>query len=202
PERRSAVNIVPGLVGVILTMTMVLFTAVAIVRERERGNLELLINTPVKTTELMLGKILPYIFIGLVQLVIILGMGRALFAVPVRGSELQLFVAAMTFIAANLALGLLISTSAKTQFQAMQMTFFIFLPSILLSGFMFPFDGMPSIAQNIAEILPLTHFNRLIRGIILRGADIMTMWEELAALLAFMLVAMVLTIMRFNKRLD
>ncbi len=202
PERRSAVNIVPGLVGVILTMTMVLFTAVAIVREKERGNLELLINTPVKTTELMLGKILPYIVIGLIQLVIILSMGRALFAVPIRGSEMQLFIAAMTFIAANLALGLLISTSAKTQFQAMQMTFFVFLPSILLSGFMFPFDGMPQIAQNIAEVLPLTHFNRLIRGIILRGADIMTMWRDLAALGAFMLVAMVITIKRFSKRLD
>ncbi len=164
PERRSAVNIVPGLVGVILTMTMVLFTAVAIVRERERGNLELLINTPVKTTELMLGKIAPYVIIGLLQVVIILGLGWLLFQVPLRGDKLDVLWASLIFIATNLSLGLFISTSATTQFQAMQMAFFIFLPSILLSGFMFPFDGMPVIARNLAEILPLTHFNRLIRG--------------------------------------
>ncbi|MCI5105506.1 MAG: ABC transporter permease, partial [Pseudomonadales bacterium] len=202
PERRSAVNIVPGLVGVILTMTMVLFTAVAIVREKERGNLELLINTPVHSTELMLGKIIPYILIGLIQLVLILALGRLFFEVPIRGSEWHVLLAALVFIATNLSLGLLISTSAATQFQAMQMTFFFFLPSILLSGFMFPFDGMPVLAQNIAEVLPLTHFNRLIRGIVLRGADIFTMWDELLALAAFMAVTMGLAIMRFNKRLD
>lgn len=202
PERRSAVNIVPGLVGVILTMTMVLFTAVAIVREKERGNLELLINTPVHSTELMLGKIFPYIIIGLIQLTLILALGRLLFEVPIRGSYLHVLLAALVFIATNLSLGLLISTSATTQFQAMQLTFFFFLPSILLSGFMFPFDGMPVIAQLIAEVLPLTHFNRLIRGIVLRGADIQSMWEEVAALGLFMLVAMTLAIARFNKRLD
>jgi ABC-2 type transport system permease protein len=202
PERRSAVNIVPGLVGVILTMTMVLFTAVAIVREKERGNMELLINTPVKTLELMLGKIVPYIVIGLIQLVIIFVLGWYFFQVPIRGSQLHVFMAALVFIATNLALGLLISTSAKTQFQAMQMTFFFFLPSILLSGFMFPFDGMPALAQNIAEVLPLTHFNRLIRGIVLRGADIVSMWEELVALGIFMTVALTLAIARFSKRLD
>lgn len=202
PERRSAVNIVPGLVGVILTMTMVLFTAVAIVREKERGNLELLINTPVHSTELMLGKIIPYILIGLIQLLLILSLGRLFFDVPIRGSEWHVLLAALAFIATNLSLGLLISTSAVTQFQAMQMTFFFFLPSILLSGFMFPFDGMPLLAQRIAEILPLTHFNRLIRGIVLRGADIMSMWHELLALGLFMAVAMSLSIARFNKRLD
>lgn len=202
PERRSPVNIVPGLVGVILTMTMVLFTAVAIVREKERGNMELLINTPIKTTELMLGKIVPYIVIGLLQLIIILSMGWYFFDVPVRGDRLDLLLASLVFIATNLSLGLLISTLAQTQFQAMQMTFFFFLPSILLSGFMFPFDGMPAVAQGIAELLPLTHFNRLIRGIVLRGADIMSMWEELAALLVFMLVALTLAIARFSKRLD
>lgn len=202
PERRSAVNIVPGLVGVILTMTMVLFTAVAIVREKERGNLELLINTPVHTTELMLGKIFPYILIGLIQLVLILALGWYFFEVPVRGSYLHVFMAAIVFIATNLSLGLLISTSAETQFQAMQMTFFFFLPSILLSGFMFPFDGMPTLAQYIAEVLPLTHFNRLIRGIVLRGADIMVMWEELVALALFMAIAMTLAVLRFSKRLD
>ncbi|MEX2469760.1 MAG: ABC transporter permease, partial [Pseudohongiellaceae bacterium] len=200
PERRSAVFIVPGLVGVILTMTMVLFTAVAIVREKERGNLELLINTPVRTTELMLGKICPYILIGLVQLVLILALGWYFFQVPIRGSYLDVLAASLLFIATNLSLGLLISTSAQTQFQAMQMTFFFFLPSILLSGFMFPFDGMPPLARHIAEVLPLTHFNRLIRGIVLRGADIMTLWEELAALATFMAVAMTLAIVRFSKR--
>ncbi|MDH3955031.1 MAG: ABC transporter permease, partial [Gammaproteobacteria bacterium] len=134
PERRTPVNIVPGLMGVILTMTMILFTAVAIVRERERGNLELLINTPVSSAELMIGKVVPYILIGMLQLALILAVGRLLFDVPVRGSIVDLYLAAFAFIAANLALGLFISTAARTQFQAMQMTIFIFLPSILLSG--------------------------------------------------------------------
>ncbi len=202
PEQRSAVNIVPGLVGVILTMTMVLFTAVAIVREKERGNLELLINTPVKTFELMLGKIIPYVAIGLLQLVIVFTLGWLFFAVPVRGSLWHVLIASLVFIATNLSLGLLISTTAKTQFQAMQMTFFFFLPSILLSGFMFTFDGMPVIAQRIAEILPLTHFNRLIRGIVLRGAELLSLWTEIVALLAFMAVTLTLAILRFRKRLD
>ncbi len=169
PERRSAVNIVPGLVGVILTLTMVLFTAVAIVRERERGNLEFLITTPVTRSELMLGKVTPYVGIGLLQTTVVLLLGRAAFAVPVRGTLLDLYAAALLLIVANLSLGLLISTRAKSQFQAMQMTFFLFLPSILLSGFMFPFDGMPRPAQWIAEVLPLTHFMRLVRGVMLRG---------------------------------
>lgn len=202
PERRSAVNIVPGLVGVILTMTMVLFTAVAIVREKERGNLELLINTPIKTTELMLGKISPYILVGLIQLVLILSLGWYFFQVPIRGSLVHVLAAALVFIAANLSLGLLVSTLASTQFQAMQMTFFFFLPSILISGFMFPFDGMPAAAQNIAEILPLTHFNRLIRGVVLRGADISSMLDELFALAIFTVATLTLAILRFSKRLD
>lgn len=202
PERRSAVNIVPGLVGVILTMTMVLFTAVAIVREKERGNMELLINTPVKTIELMIGKILPYICIGLLQLIIILSLGWYFFQVPIRGSLLDVLGASLIFIATNLSLGLLISTTAGTQFQAMQMAFFVFLPSILLSGFMFPFDGMPRFAQLIAEVLPLTHFNRLIRGVVLRGAALETMWWDMLALGSFGLVALSLAIARFKKRLD
>lgn len=202
PERRSAVNIVPGLVGVVLTMTMVLFTSVAVVREKERGNLELLINTPVRSTELMLGKIVPYIVIGLIQLALILAVGRAVFAVPIMGSEWQVLMASLVFICANLSLGLLISTVAASQFQAMQMTFFVFLPSILLSGFMFPFEGMPEIAQAIAEVLPLTHFNRLIRGIVLRGADVSMMMQELAALAIFTAVALTLAVLRFSKRLD
>ena len=172
PERRTPVNIVPGLIGVILTMTMILFTAVAIVRERERGNLELLINTPVSSAELMVGKVVPYILIGMIQLALILAVGRLLFDVPVHGSILDLYLAAAVFIAANLSLGLLISTAAKTQFQAMQMMVFILLPSILLSGFMFPFDGMPRFAQLLGELLPNTHFIRLTRGIMLRGSDV------------------------------
>ena len=202
PERRSAVNIVPGLIGVILTMTMALFTAVAIVREKERGNMEFLINTPVKPVELMLGKILPYVAIGFIQVSLILLLGWFLFSVPIQGKLSDVYLAALVFIAANLALGLLISTSAQTQFQAMQMTFFFFLPSILLSGFMFPFDGMPKAAQYIAEILPLTHFNRIIRNIMLRGSEIDFLSTDMLALLTFTFVALTIAILRFNKRLD
>ena len=202
PERRTPVNIVPGLMGVILTMTMILFTAVAIVRERERGNLELLINTPVSSAELMIGKVVPYILIGLIQLALILGVGRLLFDVPVRGSVFDLYVAAAAFIAANLSLGLFISTAARTQFQAMQMTVFILLPSILLSGFMFPFDGMPRFAQWLGELLPNTHFIRLTRGIMLREAGIGDLLSEILFLGGFTLVAMTAAALRFTKRLD
>jgi ABC-2 type transport system permease protein len=202
PERRSQVQIVPGLMGVILTMTMVLFTAVAIVRERERGNLELLINTPVRTPELMVGKILPYMVIGLIQTTLILLVGRLLFDVPVRGSLLDVYVAGFVFVTTSLTLGLLISTFAGTQMQAFQITFFTFLPQILLSGFMFPFDGMPRAAQYIAEVLPLTHFVRIIRGILLRGADLREIRGEIWPLLAFLAVAMAASIARFRKRLD
>jgi ABC-2 type transport system permease protein len=202
PERRSAVFVVPGLIGVILTMTMAMFTAVAIVRERERGNLEMLINTPVSPLELMIGKVLPFVAIGLVQVTLIMLVGMWLFNVPVTGRVLDVYLAALLFIAANLTLGLLISTLAQTQFQAMQMTIFIFLPSILLSGFMFPFDGMPRIAQYIAELLPLTHFVRLIRGIMLRGAELGMMAGELYALAAFLVVTLGIAVLRFSKRLD
>lgn len=202
PEGRSSVQIVPALIGAILTMTMILFTAVAIVRERERGNLEFLITTPVSTLELMLGKLIPYVLIGLVQVSIVLLVGRLLFDVPFRGQVADLYGAALVFIAASLTLGLFISTMAKNQFQAMQMTFFFFLPSILLSGFMFPFDGMPRIAQRIAEVLPLTHFVRLVRGIVLRGADLAQMRGEVWALAAFFVVTLVLAMLRFRKRLD
>jgi ABC-2 type transport system permease protein len=202
PERRSAVNIVPGLIGVILTMTMVLFTGVAIVRERERGNMELLIATPVSRSELMVGKVLPYAVIGLVQTTVVLALGLTLFTVPIRGSVIDVYLAAVLLIFANLTLGLLISTKAKSQFQAMQMTFFVFLPSILLSGFMFPYAGMPRIIQWFAEILPLTHFLRLIRGIMLRGANMFELWPDVLALVAFTTVMMTLAISRFRKRLD
>ncbi len=202
PERRSAVAIVPGLTGVILTMTMVLFTAVAIVRERERGNLELLIATPVATGELMVGKIVPYVIIGLIQLSLVLLVADLLFRVPMTGNLGDVYLAALVFIVANLSLGLAISTFVQTQFQAMQMAFFVFLPSILLSGFMFPFDGMPKAAQAIAEVLPLTHFVRLIRGIMLRGAEIGELSGELIALGIFAAVTMTLAMLRFRKRLD
>jgi ABC-2 type transport system permease protein len=202
PERRSPVNIIPGLMGVILTMTMILFTAVALVRERERGNLELLINTPLSSAELMVGKVIPYIVIGMLQLALILAVGRLLFDVPVRGSIVDLYLAATAFVAANLTLGLLISTAAKTQFQAMQMMVFILLPSILLSGFMFPFDGMPRFAQYIGEALPNTHFIRLTRGIMLREAGLGEMLPDLLYLVGFTLVAMIIAATRFTKRLD
>ncbi len=202
PERRTPVNIVPGLMGVILTMTMILFTAVAIVRERERGNLELLINTPVSSAELMIGKVLPYILIGMIQLALILTLGLLLFDVPVRGSLFHLYVAATLFIAANLSLGLLISTAVRTQFQAMQLTVFILLPSILLSGFMFPFDGMPVAARWLGEILPTTHFIRLTRGIMLREAGIGELLPEVLALAVFTVFAMTAAALRFRKQLD
>jgi len=202
PERRSPVNTVPGLIGVILTMTMILFTAVAIVRERERGNLELLITTPVKTPELMLAKITPYVLIGLAQAGLVLLLGYYLFAVPMRGSLLDTFIVTLVFIVTNLALGLVISTYVSTQFQAMQLAFFVLLPSILLSGFMFPFAGMPHLAQIIAEVLPLTHFIRLIHGVIIRGASLQELMSELAILGVFIVVFMLLAIMRFSKRLD
>lgn len=202
PERRTAVNIIPGLIGIILTLTMMLFTAVAIVREREQGNLELLINTPISTTELMIGKIVPYIVIGLVQLALIIGVGKLLFDVPIRGSVLDLYLAAAVFIAANLALGLFVSTLVRTQFQAMQVTFFVILPSILLSGFMFPFEGMPAAARWIGELFPNTHFIRLTRGIMLRDASLFELQGELFVLAAFAVIAMTLAILRFSRRLD
>lgn len=202
PERRSAVFVIPGLIGIILTLTMMLFTAVSVVREREHGNLELLINTPVSTTQLMVGKVVPYIVIGLVQLALILAVGALLFKVPVRGSIAELYIAAAAFIAANLALGLFVSTIARTQFQAIQVTIFVLLPSILLSGFVFPFDGMPRVIQYLGEILPTTHFIRLTRGIMLRDAALSEISRELVILLVFTLIAMTAAIFRFSKRLD
>ncbi len=202
PERRAAINTVPGLVGVILTMTMVLFTAVALVRERERGNLEMLIATPVSPWELTIGKVLPFVGIGLVQVTLVLLLGSWLFAVPIRGSLGELYIASLVFIVASLALGVFLSTLASSQFQAMQMSFFTFLPQILLSGFMFPYAGMPVAAQWFAEILPLTHFLRLVRGIMLRGAGLAELWGSLAALGVFIVVVLGIAVSRVHKRLD
>lgn len=202
PERRSPVFIIPGLIGIILTLTMMLFTAVAVVREREHGNLELLINTPVSTSQLMIGKVVPYIVIGMVQLALILAVGRIVFDVPVLGSHAELYFAAVFFIAANLALGLFISTVVKSQFQAIQVTIFFLLPSILLSGFVFPFDGMPIVVQYIGELLPTTHFIRITRGIMLKEAALYEMRQELLTLGVFTVVTMAAAVLRFSKRLD
>ena len=202
PERLAPLNTVPGLLGVILTMTMVLFTAVALVRERERGNLELLIATPVSPWELTIGKVLPFVGIGLIQVSVILLVGHWLFAVPVRGSLLELYGASLQVIVASLSLGVLLSTMASSQFQAMQMAFFTFLPQILLSGFMFPFAGMPKAAQWIAEFLPLTHYLRITRGIMLRAAGMGELWNEALWLLVFCAILLALSVSRIQKRLD
>jgi ABC-2 type transport system permease protein len=202
PERRTAVQIVPALCGVILTMTMMVFTSTAIVRERERGNLELLITTPVSTAELMAGKLLPYVGIGLIQTTLILTLGYWLFGVAIQGGLVDLYLGALLFIAASLSMGLLISTVAQTQFQAIQMSLVMMLPSILMSGFMFPFEGMPKAAQWIAQVLPLTHFNEIIRGIVLRGASLADMRSELGKLSVILVVMLTFAMARFHKRLD
>jgi ABC-2 type transport system permease protein len=202
PEQRTAVFIVPGLVGIILTMTMVMLTAMAIARERERGTLEQLIVSPVGRVELIVGKILPYVIIGYLQMTIILVVGATLFRVPLAGSLPLLYALAFVFIAANLALGLLFSTLARTQQQAMQMSFFFLLPNILLSGFMFPFEAMPRPAQLLAEALPLTHFLRIIRGITLKQAGLADLAGELAVMAAILAVLVTLASLRFHKRLD
>ncbi|MGE0623326.1 MAG: ABC transporter permease [Pseudomonadales bacterium] len=202
PERRSPVFIVPGLVGVILNLTMVLFTAVAIVRERERGNMELLIATPIGGLELMIGKIVPYMLIGYLQATIIIVLGVWLFDVPIRGNLGEFYVGIGLFVISTLTLGLVISTIATNQFQAFQLTFMSFLPQMLLSGFMFPFEGMPPPAQWLAELFPLTHFLRIVRGIVLRGADLELLWADVWPLGLFFLVFLMLATVRFNKRLD
>jgi ABC-2 type transport system permease protein len=201
PDLRTAVFIVPGLVGVILTMTMVMLTAMAVVRERERGTLEQLIVSPVKSVELVIGKIAPYIAVGYMQVTLILVAGWLIFGVPLAGSLPLLYALAFVFIAANLALGMMFSTLAKTQQQAMQMSFFFLLPNILLSGFMFPFEAMPRPAQVIGEALPLTHFLRIVRGIALRGAEFSDLRGELFALVIILGVLVAISSLRFRKRL-
>ena len=202
PEAVTQFNIVPGLMGVILTMTMVMMTGLAITRERERGTMENLLATPATALEVMTGKIVPYVAIGLVQVTIILVLARVLFAVPMVGSFVLLFVAVLLFIATNLTLGLTFSSLARNQLQAMQMTFFFFLPSMLLSGFMFPFRGMPGWAQAIGEVLPLTHFLRIVRGILLKGNGLAEVLPEAWPLLVFMLVVLALGLRTFRNTLD
>jgi ABC-2 type transport system permease protein len=202
PENITQYNIVPGLLGVILTMTMILMTGLAMTRERERGTFENLLATPALPIEVMTGKIIPYILIGLVQVSIILGAAAYLFHVPMLGSVPLLFACVLLFIAANLALGITFSSIARNQLQAMQMTFFFFLPSMLLSGFMFPFRGMPEWAQWIGTVLPLTHFLQLVRGIMLKGSEFGTLWPHIWPILLFMTAAIGLGLLVYRRTLD
>ncbi len=201
PERRTAVFIVPGLVGVILTMTMLLMTALAVVRERERGTFEFLIATPVQRAEVMVGKVVPYLVVGFVQMELILALGWLLFDVPIRGSQLAFAIGSVPFIAAMLAMGVLISSLASNQFQAMQLTLFFFLPSMLLSGFMFPFESMPRAAQWLGQLLPLTHYLRIARGILLKSAPLADLWSEVVACGIFVAIALAIASGTFRKRL-
>lgn len=202
PENITQFNVVPGLMGVVLTMTMVVITALAITRERERGTMENLLATPVRPFEVMVGKILPYIAVGYVQVTLILIAAHYLFHVPMVGNIALVYVVALLFIAANLAMGITFSTLAKNQLQAVQMAFFFFLPSILLSGFMFPFRGMPEWAQWIGSCLPLTHFLRIVRGILLKGNGLDEISPELWPLLLFLAVAMAVGVKRYRQTLD
>lgn len=202
PDLRTAVFIVPGLVGVILTMTMVMFTSMAIARERERGTLEQLIVSPVRPVELTIGKILPYLAAGYLQMTLILVVGSWVFDVPIVGSIPLLYGLSAFFIAANLALGLFFSSLAKTQQQAMQMSFFFLLPNILLSGFMFPWEAMPAPARWLSLGLPLTHYMRVIRGVTLKGASLFELRYELIWLAGLLVVLTVIASMRFRKKLD
>ena len=202
PEGITQYNIVPALMGVILTMTMVMMTALAVTREYERGTMENLLATPVTPLEVMVGKIIPYIVVGYLQITLILLAARFLFNVPIVGSLIFLSAVVILFIAANLSVGFTFSTLAKNQLQAMQMAFFFFLPSILLSGFMFPFRGMPEWAQWIGEVLPLTHFLRIVRGVLLKGNGFAETWPQIWPLAVFLLVAAVVALNRYRKTLD
>lgn len=201
PELRTAVYVVPGLIGVILTMTMVMLTAMAVARERERGTLEALIVSPVRRVEIVLGKIVPYVIIGYVQMTLVLLIGRLVFGIPLEGSLPLLYGLSAAFIAVSLAIGLVFSTAAKTQQQAMQMSFFFLLPNILLSGFMFPFEGMPKPMQYLAQALPLTHFLRIVRRITLRDGGWPDVAVEFEWLCGLLLVVVIVASIRFKKKL-
>lgn len=202
PEAITQYNIVPGLIGTILTLTMVVMTSVTVTREKERGTMENLLATPVQPVEVMLGKILPFIIVGYIQVIVILVTARFLFSVPIVGSLGLLSLVIIFFITANLSIGFTFSTMAANQLQASQMSTFFFLPSILLSGFMYPFRGMPSWAQSIGEALPLTHFLRIVRGILLKGNGLAEVWPSLWPIIVFMLGAMTLAMMRYRETLD
>jgi len=202
PENITQYNVVPGLMGVILTMTMVMMTGLAITRERERGTMENLLATPVQPLEVMTGKIVPYVFIGLIQVSIVLTAARFVFHVPFAGSLIAIYVSALLFIAANLTVGITLSSLAQNQLQGVQLTFFWFLPNILLSGFVIPFAGMPGWAQWIGSLLPLTYFNRLVRGIMLKGAGWVDLWPHIWPMLAFMVVMMAIAVRAYRRTLD
>lgn len=202
PLAITAFNIVPGLLGVVLTMTMVVITALAITREYERGTMENLLATPLRPFEVMVGKILPYIIVGYIQILLILLMAKVLFGVPMEGSILLLLLLCLPFIAANLAMGLTFSTLASNQLQAVQSAMFFFLPSLLLSGFMFPFRGMPVWAQFIGDILPLKHFLIIVRGILLKGNGFFDVWYEIIPIIAFMAVVLLIGFKRYRQTLD
>jgi ABC-2 type transport system permease protein len=202
PEGITRYNIVPGLMGVVLTMTLVIITALAMTRERERGTMENLLSTPVRPLEVMLGKIVPYIIVGYLQMTFILLAAGFLFRVPLLGSLTLLFAVSFLFIAANLGVGLTFSTLARNQLQAVQMAFFFFLPSILLSGFMFPFRGMPLWAQRLGEVLPLTHYLRIVRGILLKGNGLQEILPNLWPMALFLALALFIGIKRFRRTLD
>jgi ABC-2 type transport system permease protein len=202
PEGVTAYNIVPGLIGTILTMTMVLMTGLAMTRERERGTFENLLSTPALPIEVMTGKIVPYILIGLIQVTLIIAAALTLFEVPMQGNPLLLYLVVFVFIAANLTLGITFSSIARNQLQAMQMTFFFFLPSILLSGFMFPFRGMPEWAQWIGSLLPLTHFLVLVRGIMLKGNELPDLIPQIWPILLFMVVVIGIGLRFYKRTLD
>jgi ABC-2 type transport system permease protein len=202
PSADSSLNIVPGLVGTILTMTMLIFTALSVTREVERGTLENLLSMPITPIEIMLGKIVPYIMVGFIQASLIIGFGIGLFGVPVLGSLLLLAMLSTLFITTNLSIGYTFSTLAQNQLQAMQMSIMFFLPNIMLSGFMFPFSGMPTWAQWIGEFLPLTHYLRIVRSIMLKGATLPDLRYDTLALAGLMLIAMVIAVTRFRRTLD
>lgn len=202
PEAITAYNIVPGLLGVILSMTLVMMTALGVTREYERGTMESLLATPARPIEVMIGKLAPYVAVGLVQTTVILLLARALFAIPMAGGWGALALGVFLFIVGSLALGFLISTVARTQLQAMQMSFFYIFPSILLSGFMFPFRGMPAWAQVLGSVIPVTHFLRVVRGALLKGLDVAQLWPSLSALGLFVLVVSSLAMARYRTTLD
>ncbi|MDC7233126.1 MAG: ABC transporter permease [Spirochaetales bacterium] len=203
PEQRTAVEVIPGLIGIILTMTLMLFTAIALVRETEHGSMEMLITTPVSPMEIIIGKLLPYIGIGIFQTILVFLLGILVFRLPVNGRITDIALAVLMFISSTLSMGLLISSFVKTQFQAVQVSIFILLPSILLSGFVFPYEGMPAFARGLSKILPVTHFIELMRGIVLRGAGIAEMPLQIGVLLLFIVITMSLAWLRMrNKQLD
>jgi ABC-2 type transport system permease protein len=202
PAQRSAIFIVPGVIGILLTITMTLITSTSIVRERERGTLEQLIVTPIDKTSLMLGKLVPFVLVGYVQMSVVMGLGWLIFDIPIRGSLLLLYVLTSAFIVASLGVGLLISTLARSQAQAMQLSFFFMLPNILLSGYIFPRAAMPEPAQWIGAMLPLTFFLQILRGILLKGVGIVHLWDEAGVLVIFATVLLAISVRRFSKTIE